>query len=95
MITPFVAKPGETITGFGFDFSRRLSQGETLVAATVVAASLLVVSAESTSGAEATATITVPPDAVAGDYAVAFTVTGSLGSVRKATRTVMVRNDSD
>lgn len=92
---PFVAKPGETIIGLGFDFTTRLAQAESVSAVSATASSPLSVTATASSGSIATATIVVDPAASDGDYPVLFAVTGSAGSVRKATRNVMVRAQSE
>lgn len=92
---PFTAKPGEIISGLGFDFHRRLATGETIAQVTATASGPLSAANPAAAGTEATATITVAADAADGDYPVLFSVTGSLGSVRKATRTVLVRQASD
>lgn len=92
---PYVAKPGETIVGLGFDFGRRLADGETLSTVSVTAPPPLSKVAESVAGTEAVVQLSVSDDAADGDYPVIFAVTGTAGSVRKAARTVLVRAVSD
>lgn len=92
---PFTAKPGEVISGLGFDFVKRLAQGETISGVAVSADAPLSTSGAAATGTEATVSVAVASDAADGSYPVVFAVTGSLGSVRKAARTILVRAASD
>ena len=94
-MTPFVAKPGETIVGLGFDFVRRLAAGETLSLVSLSASGDITAANGGANQTTATATVTVNPDAVDGDASITFTVTGSAGSVRKATRSILIRAVSE
>lgn len=88
---PYTIKPGETVTGVGFDFAARLADGETLSSASATGSTGLTVASATASGTEATATISVASDLADSDLLLTFTVTGTAGSVRKAVRSVLVR----
>lgn len=94
-MTPFVAKPGETIKGLGFDFVRRLATGETVSAVTATCSAPLSVVSTGSSGTIAMVDVQVAANAADGDHDVTFSVTGSAGSVRKATRTILIRAESE
>lgn len=90
-MNPFVAKPGETIKGLGLDFSTRLAAGETISSSTVTADIGLTVSGTSNQGTIALVDITVAANQSDAELNVNFTVAGTAGSVRKATRVVWIR----
>lgn len=92
---PFVAKPGETIVGLGFDFDTRLTGSETIGSGQATASAPLVVETQTYTGTNAVADIAVPADAPDGDHTLEFEVTGTLGSTRKATRTIWIRSASE
>jgi hypothetical protein len=96
-MTPFVAKPGETIEGLGLDFDTRLTEGETIssVAAVVTSGTGLSITGTGYSGTIAVAVVAVPDNQPDGDHVILYTVTGTNGSVRKASRTVWVRAASE
>lgn len=94
-MTPFVAKAGETIKGLGFDFSTRLSSGETIASSAVVAGTGLTINSTTNSGTQALADVSIAAGLADCDIDIEFTVTGSAGSVRKASRVVWVRAASE
>jgi len=94
-MNPFVAKPGETIRGIGFDFATRLAAGETIASSIITADSGLTVDSTSNSSAIALANISIAANQADADLNISYTVTGSAGSVRKATRIVWIRAQSE
>lgn len=88
---PYIIKPGETVSGIGFDFLTRLADGETLISASASASTGLTVSEVAYLGTIASATIACAADQVDADLELVFTVTGTEGSIRKATRPMLVR----
>jgi hypothetical protein len=90
-MTPFVAKPGETITGLGLDFSAYLADDETISDVTAAASNAgLTVSGAGSSGTIAVAHVAVAANLADGEYRIDYTVTGSAGSVRKSYRRILV-----
>jgi fermentation-respiration switch protein FrsA (DUF1100 family) len=93
---PFIVKPGETIKGLGLNFSARLANGETISSApTVTADAGLTVSGQAFQGATALADIAVAANQPDGLLTVHYSVTGTLGSVRKGARTISVLANSN
>lgn len=88
---PFTIKPGETVTGMGINFISRLAADETLTSTTATASTGLTVTACSVSGTIAAATVAAAADLIDSDLSITFTATGNAGSVRKATRSILVR----
>lgn len=87
----FIVKPGEAIRGIGFNFTNKLSSGEIISSTEVVPGPDLTVLSISNSGAISTADIGVDFGAEDGETFLDFTITGSLGSIRKARRVIIVR----
>jgi hypothetical protein len=95
-MNPFIVKPGETIEGLGYDFTTKLATGETIASTpTVTADTGLTVSGAAFSGAIALANVAVPGNAIDAQLNVYYTVTGTLGSVRKGTRLIWIRANSE
>lgn len=94
-MNPYVIKPGETVYGVGFDFAERLASGETISNVQCSAGTGITVVGTSSSGTQAMAVIQVAAGQADADVDVVFTVTGSAGSVRKATREIWIRSDSE
>lgn len=94
-MNPFVVKPGETVVGLGLNFVNRLAAGETIVDASAVAGSGVVVENTTWQGSTVFAQVKVEANQVDGSSSVNFTVTGSAGSVRKGSRSVTIRAASE
>lgn len=92
---PFTVKPGETIVGLGINFLARLDDGEVLQEVTVTASAGLSVIASSVSGTIATATVSCNANQADADLELYYSVAGNAGSIRKATRSILVRAKSD
>jgi len=93
---PFIVKPGETIKGLGRDFATRLAPGETV--ASVVAAcdsTGITVAATGMSGATAFADLVIADSLTDTTRTLSLTVTGTVGSIRKGSRLIWVRVDSE
>ena len=92
---PFIAKPGEIIEGLGFDFSTRLATGETITSSTITADTGISVVGTVNQGTLALANISVSDTLPNQTRYVYFTVIGTLGSKRKASRQVLIRAKSE
>lgn len=92
---PFTIKPGEIVSGLGFNFSSKLAEGEVLQLVTVTASPGLTVTTSAVSGTNATATVECTAGQADADLELFYSVTGNAGSVRKATRSILVRTQSD
>lgn len=88
---PFEVLPGEIITGFGCDFAEHFIDGETIAAATVLADTGINADTVETSGTIATATLTIVADTPPSLLSVIISATGTAGSLRKVTRTILVK----
>ena len=91
-MTPFDAKPGETIVGLGLDFRTRLADSETIAAAPTVVSDIagLTISGQGYSGTIAVATVSIPVNQADGTVVLTYVVTGTAGNVRKGYRTIEV-----
>lgn len=96
-MTPFITKPGETVVGLGIDFRSRLAVGETIAAVPTVTSDTagIIISNQGYSGTVATAAIAIPANQADASVILTYVVTGSAGSVRKASRVVWVRAASE
>jgi flavin-binding protein dodecin len=92
---PFIVKPGETIVGLGLDFVNRLASEETISEVNASTPSAISIVGSSATGTKAAATISIPSGLSDSDLVVNFTVTGTAGSVRKGSRLIWVRADSE
>ena len=95
MLNPFTAKPGELIKGLGLDFASRLAQGETVQSVVITPVDGLTVNATSQAGTFAMADVTIAENQAESELVLLYTATGTLGSVRKGYRTILVRKVSN
>lgn len=91
----FIAKPLETITGIGFDFSNRLATGEIITHVDVTPDTGITVNGTNYSNTIAVTDITIGANTDTKTLNLVFSITGSAGSIRKATRLILVRSKSD
>lgn len=84
------ALAGETLIGIGCDFAKLLPTTETILSVQVSATTGLILGNPSNSGTTAMVAFHVPLETAESTQEISFTVTGSLNSVRKASRKVQI-----